>query len=346
MGLLQLTGMKVGLDISQIAHGGGVATYTSKLAGLLAEDQNLETVFFYSSLRKPYVGSLPNVKSFKLPPSLLEILFNRLRVISIENFIGQIDIFHSSDWTQPKTRARKITTYHDVVPLKYPQWSHPKIVEVHKKRLEIVEKEIDCVIAVSESTKRDLIEVSGIPAEKIVVIFEAAGDQFKLYPEKDVEEFRKKYNLPDEFVLSIGGIGERRNLTRIKQAAQNYNLIITGETIPRLPDEEMPMLYNAAKVLMYPSFYEGFGLPILEAMSCGVPVITSNISAMPEVGGEAVLYANPEDEKDIADKLRLVMEDKKIRKDMIDKGFLQAKKFSWEKCAKETLEVYRRVIQE
>src|SRR5687767_5904127 len=115
----------VGMDISQLAHMGGVATYTRNLADEISKFKTINTVFFYSSLRKRYKGKLKNVKGYKLPPSLFEMLFNKWRNVPIEKFLGPIDIFHSSDWVQPPTKAKKVTTYHDVVPLKYPEWSHP-----------------------------------------------------------------------------------------------------------------------------------------------------------------------------------------------------------------------------
>lgn len=341
--------MKIGFDISQLAYQGGVVTYTKNLAEQLAKMSELEMVFFYSSMRVPYNGTLRNVKCFHLPSTVLEIIFNKFRKIPIEKFIGPVDIFHSSDWVFPKTKSKKITTYHDVVPLKYPQWSHPKIVDVHKKRLELVEKEVDMVIAVSNTTKKDLMEISKITAEKITVIYEGVDEQFKPQNEEDVQHFKIKYKLPEEFILAIGGIGERRNLQRIKEVTKNYNLVITGDTIPWIPDQELPLLYSSAKVLLYPSLYEGFGLPILEAMATGTPVITSNISSMPEVGGPvsagAVIYVNPNDADEIKRVVREVMESKGIREEMIKKGFIQAKKFTWEKCAKETVEVYKEVLK-
>lgn len=333
--------IKVGFDISQIAHHGGVATYTKNLTDRLQKFKDLEMVYFYSSLRKLYKGNLKNVKKYKLPPTFFEMLFNRWRNVGIEKFIGPVNVFHSSDWIQPPSKVRKVTTYHDVVAIKYPQWSHPKIVAVQKRRLKIVEKEIDCVIAVSEFTKKDLLEVSNIAEEKIVVIYEGPTSNFKPQSIKKIANFRKRYNLPENYVLAIGGVGERRNLKRVRQACKDYNLIIAGQDIPWLETYELELLYCGAKVLLYPSLYEGFGLPIIDSFACGTAVITSNLSSMPEVGGNAALYVNPFDVSDIKTKLRMAMKDKSLRQDLIKKGFVQVKKFSWEKCAVSTMKVYK-----
>ena len=333
------------MDISQIAHVGGVSVYTANLAEGLSKVQNLEMVYFYSSLRKTYNGNLKNVKSFRIPPSILEKLFNRWRKVGIEKFIGTVDIFHSSDWTQAPTKAKKVTTYHDLVPLIHPEWSHPKIVEVNKRRLKLVEQEVDMVICVSESTRNDLLKISNIPEKRTVVIYEGVEKQFKPQNSEDLETFRKEMNLPDEFVLAIGGVGRRRNLKRVKEASKKYNLIIAGVDISWISYEQLPLLYSSAKVLLYPSFYEGFGLPIVEAMACGVPVITSSVSSMPEVGGDAPEYVNPESVIDIENKLKLVWNDQKKRESMIKEGFLQAKKFTWEKSTEKTVEVYWSLVE-
>lgn len=337
--------IRIGMDISQTAHKGGVATYTYNLTKKLSEIPDLEMVYFYSSLRKPYKGKLKNLKSYRLPPTLFEMLFNRWRNVSIEKFMGPLDIFHSSDWTQPPSKAKKVTTYHDVVPEKYPQWSHSKIIAVHKRKLRLVENEIDHVIAVSESTKKDLLEVSNIPEEKITVIYEGPTGDFKPQPEERIRKFKEKYNLPEKFVLAIGGVGERRNLNRIKEACKDYNLVIAGMTLPWLGIDELELLYGSADVLLYASLYEGFGLPILDSFACGVTVITSNVSAMPEVGGDAVLYVDPLNVGGIKKKLEMVTNDKDLRENLIQKGFERIKKFSWEKAAEETAEVYRQLIE-
>lgn len=338
--------MKVGFDISQIAHKGGVATYTQNLSENLVNIADLEMVFFYSSLRKPYSGNIKKVRNFRLPPTLFEILFNRLRNIPIERFIGQVDIFHSSDWVQPPTRAKKVTTYHDVIPLKFPQWSHPKVIEVHKRRLKIVEKEIDIVIAVTNTTKKDLMEISNLSEDKIKVVYEGVSPIFKKQKQDDINKFREKYNLPDKFLLAIGGVGERRNLKIISEAATQLPLIITGESIPWLPDDEMPLLYSSAEVLLYLSFYEGFGLPILEAFASELPVITSNVSSMPEIGSEGALYVDPFNLNDIKEKIDQLLNDKKLQIGLIKKGLVRVKDFSWQKCAQETAEIYKELVNE
>ncbi len=336
--------MRVGFDISQVAHTGGVATYTSELTKELIKHKEIDWVFFYSSLRKKYQGELPKVKQFKIPPTILEIMFNNLG-FPIEKFIGEIDIYHSSDWMQPKTKAKKVTTIHDVIPLIFPQWSDPKIVKINKKRLKLVEEDIDMVIAVSKSTKNDLLKISKIPAEKITVVYEGVSSIFKPQDPKKVEEFRGFFKLPDHFILSVGGVGKRKNLDRIKEASQGYNLVILGETIKNLESETLPLLYSAADALIYTTLYEGFGLPVLEAMACGIPVVTSNNSSLPEVGGRVVLYADPLNIEDMIKKIRQAIEDIPWRKEATQKGFKQAEKFNWKKAALETTDLYKALLK-
>lgn len=302
-------------------------------------------VFFFSAFRKSYHGPLKNVKKFRLPPTLFEVMFNRIRTVGIEKFIGPVDIYHSSDWVQPPTKAKTVTTYHDLVPLLYPKWSHPKIVSVNKIRLKLVEAEVDKVIAVSESTKNDLLSLSKLKPSQIEVIYEGVSEIFKPSEEKDQFELKKKYNLPDNFCLAIGGVGERKNLKRIKQASKGFNLITTMEDLPVLSDEELAILYSCADALIYTTLYEGFGLPIIEAMACGTPVLTSNVSSMPEIAGGAAVLTDPNDVDKIRRSLEDLLLDKQKQKDLILKGFKRAKDFSWEKTADKTLQVYKQLIK-
>lgn len=333
--------MKVGFDISQIIHPGGVANYTKNLSLELQKDKDLEMIFFFSALRKSYKGPLKNVKKFRLPPTLFEVLFNKIRNVGIEKFIGPVDIYHSSDWVQPPTKAKKVSTYHDAIALKYPEWSHPKIVSVNKTRLKIIEEEVDKVIAVSNSTKQDLLEVSKLKPAQIEVIYEGVSEDFKPASEKEQNGFKKKYNLPEKFILAIGGVGERKNLKRIKNAAKGLNLITTFGDLPVLKDEELPLLYSSAQVLVYTTLYEGFGLPILEAMATGTPVITSNVSSMPEIAGNAAILVDPTDINEIKKTLNEIINDKEMQKELIIKGIKRAKEFTWEKAANKTAQVYK-----
>lgn len=336
--------LKVGFDISQIIHPGGVANYTKNLAIELQKNKDLDMVFFFSALRKSYRGEIKKVKKFRLPPSLFEVLFNKIRNVGIEKFIGPVDIYHSSDWVQPPTKAKNVTTYHDLIPLLHPEWSHPKIVAVNKTRIKLVEKEVQKVIAVSNSTKEDLLKVSNIRPENIIVIYEGVSENFKPAAEKQQFDFKKKYKLPENFVLAIGGVGERKNIKRIKRAAKDFNLVTTFEDLPVLTDEELPLLYSSAEALVYTTLYEGFGLPILEAMASGTPVITSNVSSMPEIAGNAAIFADPRDVEDINKKLKEVLNDKSLQKELIIKGIKRSKEFTWEKTAEQTAQVYKNLL--
>ncbi len=335
--------MKVGLDISQIIHPGGVANYTKNLARELQKNRDLDMVFFFSAFRQSYRGGLKNVKKFKLPPSLFEVLFNRIRNVPIEKFIGSVDIFHSSDWVQPPSKAKRVTTYHDAIALKYPHWSHPKIVAVNKRRIKLVESEIDKVIAVSNSTKEDLLEVSNLKPSQIEVIYEGVSDNFKPATESEKKIFKSKYKLPENFVLAIGGIGERKNLKRISEACKDLNLVISFKDL-QVSEDELPLLYSSADALVYTTLYEGFGLPILEAFACGTPVITSNISSMPEIAGDAALLVNPESTADIRKKVEEILNDKSIKEELIKKGSRRAKEFTWDKTAAKTFELYKGLL--
>lgn len=336
--------MRVGIDVSQVAHSGGVGVYTNNLAKELIKIKDFEYSFFYASLRKKYPGNLPNVKKIPIPPTIFEFLSNQLRIFSIDSVLPNLKLFHSSDWTQPKTKAKKVTTYHDLIPVKFPQLSHPKIVAVQKRRLKIVEEEIDAVIAVSENTKKDLIEVSNIPEEKITVIYEGVSEIFKPRNEEEISEFRKKHSLPEKFVLAIGGVGKRKNLEKIREACKGLDLVIVGVDLPISNDNDMNLLYASSQVLLYAPLYEGFGLPILEAFASGTAVITSNTSSMPEVGGEAAFYIDPLDVEKMREKVDMVIGGNDLRDGMIKKGLKRAKKFSWEKCARQTIEVYKKVL--
>ncbi len=383
--------MKIGIDISQLAFPGtGVASYTENLVReLLKNDQDNRYVLFGSSLRRKKVlenftrslsGGNCSEKLFGFPPSFLETLWNRLHVLPLERLIGGVDVFHSSDWIQPPTGARKVTTVHDLVVYKYPQSSHAKtqfrtdvfapsanIVAVQKRRLRWVKNECDLIIADSLATKKDLREILNIPEEKVRVIYLAAGREFTPKPLAEVEAVRKKYRLENKYFLCIGTREPRKNLDRVGEAFRQLetggvDLVWGGnygwgsvnkvnknnKTIKMLgfvPQEDLPALYSGAAAFVYPSLYEGFGVPVLEAMACGCPVITSNTGSLPEVGADAAFYVNPEDLGEIAEKMSQILRlGNREREDRKTAGLRQAGNFSWAKTARETLKVYEELV--
>ncbi len=367
--------MRVGIDISQVVFDGtGAATYTSALVNALLAKSNDDFVLFGASLRQKqkleqFINSLPKKVDHKfvsIPPTLLNILWNDLHTLSVEKFIGKVDIFHSSDATQPPSKAKKITTVHDLVAYHFPETLHPKQLQVQRRRLGWVKAEADAVIAVSQATRDDLLAFLGIHPEKISVVYEGVNAMFNEGVREDAEKIKQvqtKYAIPQEYILSIGTMQPRKNLSRLvtafKQLENPPTLIIGGsvgwgkklEQAPNviltgfIKQQDLPYLYAGAKMFIYPALYEGFGLPVLEAMACGTPVVTANTSSLPEVGGDAAIYIDPKDMNSIAEGMSKALSMSETDyKTAQQKSIKQAAKFSWEKAATETLNVYRSLV--
>lgn len=173
--------MRIGIDVSQIVYEGGVGEYVKDLVeGLLKVDTKNDYTLFFSSLRRDIKSQISNfqsinkmvkIKTFRFPPTLLDFLWNRLHILPIEWLIGDIDVFLASDWTQPPTKAKKMTILYDLLVYKYPQEMHRKIVAVQRRRLAWVKKECDKIICISESTKKDAMEILGVEEEKLKVVY-------------------------------------------------------------------------------------------------------------------------------------------------------------------------------
>jgi glycosyltransferase involved in cell wall biosynthesis len=223
---------------------------------------------------------------------------------------------------------------------------------------------------VSENTKRDAINLYGIPADKIHVIYEGVDPKFTPIAEPDrLSQIRAKYHLPDRFILHVGTIEPRKNLPLLFEAAAQIkeHIVVAGKlgwlTDPILAkvkelgvedrvtftgfiaDDDLPALIAAATVLAMPSKYEGFGLPILEALACGTPVVASNAASLPEVGGNAVLYAWHDDVRSWIRLLTLALDDAELRGWLRERGLRQAAKFRWADMARQTLQVYHAVTR-
>lgn len=362
--------MKISIDISPIIYQTGVSWYTASLVKELVKlAKSDKFTLFGGSLRRKleldqFVNSLGagNVesKTYFLPPSMLSYMWNSLHMFPAEMFVGDVDVFHASDWTQPPSKAYKVTTVHDLVPLRFPELSHPDIVKVHKRRLKWVKKEVDKIIAVSEFTKQEIIELLDVDADKIVVIPEAPQEHYKPAKPDEISKLRQKYKLPKKYLLAVGA-NPRKNLpnivtafAKVKRKDKDLSLVVIGRPwgdmpkekdviyLGHFPQNEMPTLYSRAEALIYTSLYEGFGLPVLEAMACGCPVVTSNTSSLPEAAGDAAVLVDPESPERIALGIRAVLDD---RNAWIKKGLAQVKQFTWRKTAEQTLDVYKQSNQ-
>lgn len=358
--------MRIGIDISQIVYGTGVSFYTRSLVKhLLKTDSENSYCLFGGALRSKQVlmNSLEDFEDYKnkfttriypFSPRISDFIFNKLHFLPIETFTGKLDVFHSSDWTQPKSSCFNVTTIHDLAPIIYPQLSDRNIVDVHKRRLKKIFAEVDRVIVPSKATENELLRL-GYDSNKIRVIYEASGDVFKKTPLEEVNKVKERLKIRGKYILAVG-VGERKNTKGIikgfdlSRAGKDINLVIVGNPdslheVKRgviftgmLDDSYLASLYSGAEALVFPSFYEGFGLPILQAFACECPVVTSNLSSMSEIAADAAVLVDPHDACSIADGILKALQGPK---GLIQKGLKRVKDFSWEKAAKETLEVYK-----
>ena len=344
-------------------QGTGVARYLRGLTRSLLELKSAhQFVFFAGVLRQQsFFRELSHLSPWDraewrilpLPPKLAGLALNSLP-IPFEWLTGKADIIHTSDWSAPFSQFPLVTTVHDLVFKKYPDTVDPLIRDTQIKRLSrLVQTDVQ-IIADSESTKNDLMEIYSLKESRITVIYPGIDQIYSPQSKHEINRVKTKYNLPDRFVLSVGTQEPRKNVARLVQAVQGLDLplVLTGKygwghqtstpgvsTLGFVPDADLPAIYSAATVFAYPSLYEGFGFPVLEAMACGTPVVTSNVSSLPEVGGQAAVLVDPLSIESIRQGIVTAQADKDLR---IKRGFAQAKKFTWERAAKQTMEVYEK----
>jgi len=228
------------------------------------------------------------------------------------------------------------------------------------------------ILTISESTRRDIVRLLSVPQDRVEVTYPAAEERFRVLPADEVEAFRRARNLPEVFIFAVGTLEPRKNVVGLLQAYARLSrprppLVIGGgagwrfspifDTVERLnlhdqvtflgfvAEDELPLWYNAARLFAFPSLYEGFGLPVLEAMACGTPVITSNAASLPEVGGTAVALVAPQDSDQLAREMQRVLDDGQARKEMRAAGRIQATRFSWRSLADATAASYTRAMR-
>ncbi|WP_019851350.1 glycosyltransferase family 1 protein [Desulfitobacterium sp. PCE1] len=271
-------------------------------------------------------------------------------------------------------RAKKVvTTIHDLSFLVHPDWHPLERQKYMTDRIFEGIKRSDKIITGSYFIKEEIMKYAVCDSDKIAVIYHGIDHQtFRLYPQDELKDFKQLYYLPDRYLLFVGSIEPRKNLLRLLQAYKRYvesnqkalEMILVGfkgwqndeimqmihslsgkvRYLGYLNDQELAYVYNLATVFIYPSLYEGFGIPPLEAMACGTPVITSNATSIPEICGEAAVYIDPNDEIDIQQKIELLATREDMRNDFIQRGLKRSQGFTWEASARKHLGLFEELM--
>lgn len=352
--------MKIAIDVSQMCYvGTGVARYVTGLTqALLLSGSPHEFVLYAGTLRqRPFFTKLSKTKPwskatwkiFPLPPKLAGYALNDAS-IPFELLTGPVDLVHASDWSQPSAKSVVVTTVHDLVFIKYPETVDPLILSTQTRRLNKIVSSDTHIIADSMSTKNDLVEIYNIDPVRIDVAYPGIDSIYTPQSKQEIERVKTKYALPDKYILSLGTQEPRKNIQRLVEAVQGLELplVIVGkhgwgdktQTLGFVPEADLPGLYSGASVFAFPSLYEGFGFPVLEAMACGTPVVTSNLSSLPEIAGEAAILTNPLDPDSIKLGITTALASHTTLR---SRGLIQAQKFIWADTAKNILEIYEKI---
>lgn len=379
----QVTALRVTFDATTlIVPRAGIGRYANELLREMLALGGLELRLVCPSrpwtrsgvvaLREAFAPLGAEVVGNPYPARLLYAAWKHLRGPAIEWIAGPCDIFHAPHQIAPVTRkAAVVTTIHDLTTLKFPALhaGHQHLVGDH---LHSSIARSDRLIAVSEATARDLIEDLGVAPERIRVIPNAASDHFFAPPTLEVRDaVTARHGLPARYFLYLGTIEPRKNLEALLAAYRAlplatrsaYPLLLAGgrgwldapifealartpgaRWLGRVPEADLPALLGGAAAFVYPSLYEGFGLPVLEAMAAGAPVITSNVSSLPEVAGEAALLVDPHDVAALSAAMARLADDPALAERLRAAGRLQAARFSWRRAAEETLGVYAELL--
>jgi glycosyltransferase involved in cell wall biosynthesis len=287
----------------------------------------------------------------------------------------KLELVHDPTGCMPLllTRARRVVTLHDVFPYTNPKTSTRLDWLIYHVWLPQAAQYVDAIITVSAASRFDILRFMHVKEDKVMVIPEAANARYRPMDPDDFQPVLGRYGITSPYILYVGSLEKRKNLprlleayARLRQTLPEWNMVIVGarkwkaapifDTVQRLnlepyvcftgyvEEEDLPALYNGAGLFAFPSLYEGFGLPVLEAMACGTPVITSNISSLPEVSGDAALLVDPTDVEGITAAMQRALSEPGLAAAMRQRGLERASQFTWERTARETLAVYEQVL--
>jgi len=367
--------MRLGFDVTPLrVPQSGIGTYTRNLLDHLT--QAASDLSGAGEMDIVPLANRPADETSGGPPRLNRTLWMQA-VMPWQAGRQRLDVCHFTNNVAPLwTPCPSVVTIHDMTLWLYPQHHYTKRLLAMRPIIPLAARRAAAIIAVSESAKQDIVRLLGVPAEKVHVVYEAAPPCFRPLPASPVQAaLRQKYGLSERFVLTVGTVEPRKNLVRLLEAFARlrkrdgllHTLVFVGgrgwkdgpvfAAVERLdlgnlvrflghvPTTDLVGLYNLAEALAFPSLYEGFGLPAIEAMACGTPVITSRRGALVEVAGNAAQFVDPLEVESIAEGLHRVLCDAAWREELQVNGQAQASRFSWALAAAETLGVYRLVAQ-
>jgi glycosyltransferase involved in cell wall biosynthesis len=370
--------MRIAIDataIPRLMAGAGVYTYELIRALPDVEGDHDYLVFARSDAFDGLARRHPNLRVVRVrAPTRPGRLLWEQTALPLALRRARIDVLHSPHHTTPALAlgCRRVVTLHDVtfflVPERYPPARRLYFRAVTRASARLA----DALITPSEAVKGDVVRILRVLPERVTAVPEAAAPAYAPVDAPEaLDRVRRKYRLPERYVLSVGSLEPGKNrrrliaaCARLRERGVEHHLVISGQRAWRYEDEldvvrqlglddrvhvlgfvdgaDMPALYSAADLLAFPSLYEGFGLPVLEAMACGTPVITSSVSALPEVAGDAALLVDPADVSALAESMERALTDGALRADLRARGLERARMFSWERAARETLAVYEK----
>jgi glycosyltransferase involved in cell wall biosynthesis len=367
--------MRIGIDARKL-HDFGIGTYIRNLLRQLArQDRQTEFVAFCRPEDRDTLASLGENFRPVVETAPNYSLAEQVRIPLAIRREG-VTLFHAPHYVLPPlVRCRSVVTIHDCIHLMFPQYLPNRLaLEYARTSISFAARRATRVLTVSESSKRDILRFVETESDKIAVIYNAYDERFGVEPrEEDVVRVRERYQLHDEFVLYAGNVKPHKNLERLivafdlvrTRGLDHLKLILIGDEISRysalrravhqhqlhkyvrflgyLPEETLAVMYRLAGLFVFPSLYEGFGLPPLEAMASGTPVVTSNVSSLPEVAGDAAILVDPHDPHAIADGIYRLLTDEQLRRDLRLKGLARARQFSWEESVRRVRAIYQEV---
>jgi len=367
--------VRIGIDARKL-HDFGIGTYIRNLLRQLARmDCQTEFVILCRPEDRETVAALGDNFRAVVQTAPNYSISEQLRIPLALAREG-VTLFHAPHYVLPPlVRCKSVVTIHDCIHLMFPQYLPNRLAYSYARTsIRLAARRATRILTVSESSKRDILRFVDTEPDKIDVIYNAYDDRFAIDPrEEDVVRVRERFQLESEFVLYAGNVKPHKNLERLieafhlvrKRGLDHLKLVMIGDEISKytalrravhqhqlhkyvrflgyLPEVTLAVMYRLAGVFVFPSLYEGFGLPPLEAMASGTPVVTSNVSSLPEVAGDAAVLVDPYDPRSIADGIYRVLSDERLRRDLRRKGVARAGMFSWEQSVRRVRAIYGEV---